>query len=89
MENKETITFEIVEQIGVIASYETGWNKELNLISWNGGKPKYDIRDWDPEHLHMSRGITLHPEEMNQIRSLMRDHDRTMPRTHGDKDMER
>ena len=54
------VTFEIVENIGIIASYATGWNKELNLVSWNGGAVKYDIRDWDPAHEHMSRGVTLH-----------------------------
>ena len=47
--NRE-IFFDIVEKIGVIASYSTGWNKELNLVSWNGSAPKYDIRDWAPDH---------------------------------------
>ena len=31
------VTFEIVEEIGVIATHSTGWKKELNLVSWNGG----------------------------------------------------
>ena len=48
------VTFEITEPIGVIANYATGWKKEINLVSWNGGAPKYDIRDWDPDHEHMS-----------------------------------
>lgn len=41
-----SISFEIQERIGTIAVYPTGWSKELNLVSWNGGAPKYDIRDW-------------------------------------------
>lgn len=65
------IVFEIKERIGVIKPYPTGWNKELNLVSWNGSSAKYDIRDWDPEHEHMSRGITLHPEEMRKILRLL------------------
>lgn len=32
------VTFEIVEEIGVIATHSTGWKKELNLVSWNGGR---------------------------------------------------
>ena len=40
------VTFEIVEEIGVIATHSTGWKKELNLVSWNDRAPKYDIRDW-------------------------------------------
>ena len=27
------VTFEIVEEIGVIATHSTGWKKELNLVS--------------------------------------------------------
>lgn len=66
------IRFEIVENIGVIASYPTGWSKELNMVSWNGGAVKYDIRDWDPGHEHMSRGVTLHEKEMRAIIELLR-----------------
>lgn len=67
------VTFEIVEFVGVIASYPTGWKKELNLVSWNGGHAKYDIRDWDPSHEHMSRGVTLHEKELKRIVELLRD----------------
>lgn len=66
------ISFDIVEKIGVIASYSTGWNKELNLVSWNGAVPKYDIRDWSPDHSHMSRGVTLHEKEMRLVFELLK-----------------
>ncbi len=66
------ITFEIVEPIGVITTHPTGWNKEINLVSWNGGTAKYDIRDWDEDHEHMSRGITLHEKEMREVLRLLR-----------------
>ena len=66
------VRFEILEQIGVISTHPTGWNKELNVVSWNGGQPKYDIRDWDLDHEHMSRGITLTEKEMRQIFDLMK-----------------
>ena len=39
------VTFEIIDHLGALATYPTGWRKELNLVSWNGGAPKYDIRD--------------------------------------------
>ena len=29
------ISFEIVEQVGVLKEHSTGWRKELNLIRWN------------------------------------------------------
>lgn len=66
------VTFEIKEFIGVISSYPTGWSKELNLVSWNGGSDKYDIRDWDPEHERMSRGVTLHEKEMRKLIELLK-----------------
>lgn len=63
--------YEIVEEIGVISESSKGWTKELNLISWNGGQPKYDIRDWAPEHQKMGKGITLTREELNQLAELI------------------
>lgn len=70
------ISFDIVEEIGVLTTYTTGWSKELNLVSWNGGAPKYDIRDWSPDHLRMSRGVTLHEKEMRFILDVMRNRNR-------------
>ncbi len=66
------VTFEIIEEIGIISTQDTGWTKELNLVRWNGGLAKYDIRDWDPYHQKMSRGITLKEDEMRRILDLMR-----------------
>lgn len=60
-------SFEIMAQIGMLQEYPTGWTKELNIISWNGNFPKYDIRDWSPNHEHMSRGVTLSESEMARM----------------------
>lgn len=38
--------YEIVNEIGVLSENTKGWRKELNLVSWNGADPKYDLRDW-------------------------------------------
>ena len=48
-----------------------GWSKELNLISWNDREPKYDIRDWAPEHGKMGKGVTLSVEELKKLRELL------------------
>lgn len=61
------IKFEIVEEIAVISESAKGWRKELNLISWNGGTPKYDVRDWAPNHEKMGKGVTLTKEEAKQL----------------------
>jgi len=65
------IKFEIIKKIGVLSSSEKGWTKELNLISWNDRPAKYDIRDWDPNHQTMSKGITLSKEELAALKALL------------------
>lgn len=65
------IKFEIKKTIGAISQSPKGWNKELNLISWNGNVPKYDLRDWAPEHEKMGKGITLNVEELKVLRDLL------------------
>ena len=65
------ITYEIVMQIGVLSQAGTGWTKELNLISWNDRPPKYDIRDWSPDHSQLGRGVTLSREELLALRDLL------------------
>ena len=42
------IQYEIVKEIAVLATSESGYTKEINLISWNGKEPKYDIRTFSP-----------------------------------------
>lgn len=66
------VTFEIVEEIGVISTHETGWTREINLVRWNGGAAKYDIREWNPSHDRMSKGITLREDEMRRVLDLMK-----------------
>ena len=65
------INYEIKEHIGIISENKNGWTKELNLISWNDNDPKYDIRDWDPKHEKMSRGITLTEEEAYELSIML------------------
>ena len=65
------VTYEIVKHIGVLSESARGWTKELNVISWNGANPKYDIRDWAPDHEKMGKGITLTEEEAGKLRELL------------------
>lgn len=63
--------YDIVEEIGVLSENAKGWRKELNLISWNGATPKYDIREWAPEHEKMGKGVTLTKEELQALKKLI------------------
>lgn len=65
------IKCDIIEELGVLSESAKGWTKELNLISWNGGNPKYDIRDWAPEHEKMGKGVTLSEEEAKKLVDLL------------------
>jgi hypothetical protein len=65
------IKFQIVKKIGVLSSSAKGWNKELNLISWKDREPKYDIREWAPDGITMSKGITLSKEELAQLKVIL------------------
>ena len=65
------VKFEIVEQIGVLSTSSKGWNKELNLVSWNNREPKYDLREWSPGHDKMGKGITLTADELLKLRELV------------------
>ena len=65
--DSDEVLFDIQETIGILRKSNTGWTRELNVVSWNGGTPRFDIRDWDPLHEKMSRGITFTKAEADQI----------------------
>lgn len=69
------IKYEIKEILGILSENNRGWSKQVNLISWNDREPKYDIRDWSPEHEKMGKGVTLSVEEMKKLRDLLNDLD--------------
>ncbi len=64
-------SYEIIKHIGVISENSKGWRKEVNIISWNGRSPKYDIRDWAPEHEKMGKGITLNDDEIKKLFEIL------------------
>ena len=65
--NKDPIEYKIIKEIGVLSEGSNGWQKELNLVSWAGKEPKYDIRDWAPNHERMGKGTTLTADEAHML----------------------
>ncbi len=63
--------YEIVKTFGTLSENKTGWTKEVSLISWNEREPKYDIRDWAPEHAKMGKGITLTLDELKKLKEVL------------------
>ncbi|WP_029608784.1 YdbC family protein [Mycoplasma simbae] len=68
---KPEITNKIVRHIGKIAETSSGYTKELNLVSWNNGEAKYDIRDWSEDHARSSKGITLTVDELKALKAIL------------------
>ena len=67
----DTIQFDVVKHFGVISQEKSGWQKELNMVSWNGRTPKLDIRDWAPERKKMGKGVTLTEDEAAALKDLL------------------
>ncbi|HIS29025.1 MAG TPA: hypothetical protein IAA78_06155 [Candidatus Avamphibacillus intestinigallinarum] len=69
-----SLKYEIVEHIGVLSESNSGWTKELNLVSWNDREPKYDLRDWAPDHEKMGKGVTLSQDEFMQLKNILQEY---------------
>jgi hypothetical protein len=65
------ITFEITKSFGMVSEEKGGWKKELNLVAWNGRPPKFDLRDWSPDHEKMGKGLTFTREEAIKLKELL------------------
>jgi hypothetical protein len=61
------IKYTIREEIATLSVNSKGWKKQLNLVSWNDTKPKFDIRTWDETHSKMGKGITLSEDEIRKL----------------------
>ena len=76
----------IHEHIAVLESRDNGWNRECNLVSWNGNDPKIDIRDWSSDHQKMTKGLTMSEIQAEKLARALADryrqrsaHSRTAP----------
>ena len=63
--------FEIKQNLCVLSEGSKGWKKEFNLVSWNDGEPKFDLRDWSPDHTKMGKGITLSNAELAALKGYL------------------
>lgn len=70
---EKSITCEIVEPIAVLSENEKGYTKEINLVSWNGAEPKFDIRNWHPDREKCGKGITLTEEEAHALMDALKE----------------
>ena len=63
--------YEVIKNFGELSEGRSGWRREVNLVSWNEGQPKIDIRDWAPDHEKMGKGVSLTSEEVAVLREIL------------------
>lgn len=76
MSKTNEIKYDVIQEIAVLSENEKGTSKkELNLVSWNDGEAKYDIRDWmydeNGERNRCRKGITLSMEEFENLKEAL------------------
>ena len=67
----EEIECEIIESYGIFSPGNRTWNKEVNLVSWNGRPAKLDIRNWQRNHEKCGKGIAITREEAEELVKLL------------------
>jgi hypothetical protein len=67
----DDFSFEITQKCGEIGKSKGGWALELNLVSWSGREPKYDIRSWSPDHQKMGKGCTFTRDELVSLKKIL------------------
>ncbi|TFJ93253.1 YdbC family protein [Lentibacillus salicampi] len=65
------IKYDIIKHIAELSESPKGWTKELNLVSWNGRDPKYDLRDWAPDKAKMGKGVTLTEADLTNLKAAL------------------
>ncbi len=74
MATKE-FSYEIVRNVGILSTNKSGWNREVNVVRWNNGNPKIDIRDWAPDHSKMGKGCSMTAEEVSILKEILEEED--------------
>ena len=72
------INYKVVEKYGKLSNNEGKMNKELRVVSWNDGEPKYYIRPWQENEDGTERcgkGITFTAEELATLFDILKNID--------------
>jgi len=78
-DDNEEIECEILESYGIFSRSSRFWNKEVNLVSWNGMPAKLDIRNWQIDHAKCGKGIAVTREEAEELVILLQKILKTKP----------
>lgn len=62
---------DIIKHIGIFGRSDSGWTKEVNIISWNNKGAKVDIRAWSPDKDKSSKLGTMTVAEAMKLGELL------------------
>nr|DAJ23029.1 MAG TPA: hypothetical protein [Caudoviricetes sp.] len=69
MNSGKEFSYQITQKVAVLSQSSDGrYTTEANYISYNGGKPKFDIRKWDRHNDKMFKGISLNDSEAEALK---------------------
>lgn len=72
MKDGKEFSYEITQKVAVLSQSSDGrYTTEANYISYNGGKPKLDIRKWDRQSNKMFKGVTLNDSEAEALKAAL------------------
>lgn len=72
MNSNKEFSYQITQKVAVLSESKDGrYTTEANHISYNGGKPKLDIRKWDRQSDKMFKGISLNDEEAAALKAAL------------------
>ena len=64
------VPYKIIKPLGVLLEKDNGYTREVNIMSWNNGDPKLDIREWSPSHRPL-KGVALSENETIILRDML------------------
>jgi hypothetical protein len=69
----DEFAYDIIAPVGIYAprTTETGFQGEVNIVSFNGNPAKLDLRGWAPGHERMGKGITLTEEQAVELTKIL------------------
>lgn len=70
-EPRKAIQCTLKHHLGTLRESEKGWNREVNIVSWEGAASRLDIRDWSKNKDRSSKGVTFTRKEVERLRDML------------------
>lgn len=73
--NTKVLTYDVIRHIGTFFKKDN-YSKELNIVSWNGRQPVYDIRGWRVNaegEKHPLKGLSMSKDDLIALKLLLSD----------------